>query len=538
LRAHAGPDRHYNTGSTGNAKAARAENEPIHEQRASTRSALFLYGLIVFLSSAAVMILEIAAGRLIAPYVGVSLYSWTSIIGVVLAGLSLGNWVGGIWVDAGAGDREAGLALAASALATCGVVLMLTFVAPVVQSQPMGLMTASFLLSLGLFFLPAACLGLIAPMLTTLALRRDPRAGHVVGRMHALAALGSIAGTFAAGFVLIQYLGTRAVIVGAGVGLLALSLPLLRASKGVAAATILAALLVVGAGAARQGLATPCDEESQYYCIRVVDFGGAAALGDTRTLVLDHLIHGISHGPDGTLLFAPYAHLMDELIRRHLGERAASARYFFAGGGSYSQPRAVLSAFPAARVHVAELDPAVTRTAEEWLFVAGDALSVTHTDARLALAAAAPGTYDVVVGDVFHDVALPYHLTTEEYAALVRSRLGADGLYVLNVVDVFPDPQLAKSIMKTLAVHFRHVDAWLQSIPDGQGRVTYVISATDGQRPPAELESVHGFARTWFRVTEPLLKTGTPVNALPVLRDDFVPVERLVSRLLLGHAGE
>ncbi len=502
-----------------------------------TGGTLFLYGLIVFLSSAVVMILEITAGRLIAPYVGVSLYSWTSIIGVVLAGLSLGNWAGGVWVDAGAGERQAGLALAAAAIATLGVVVMLTLVAPAVQSQPMGLMTASFLLALGLFFVPAACLGLVAPMLTTLALRQDPRAGHVVGRMHALAALGSIVGTFAAGFVLIQYLGTRAVIVGAGVGLLALSFPLLRAAKGVAAVATAGALLILGAGLARQGMANPCDDESQYYCIRVVDFAGAAEPGETRTLVLDHLVHGISHGPDGTLLFAPYAHLMDELVRRQLGPRASSSSYFFAGGGSYSQPRAVLTAFPAARVVVAELDPAVTRAARERLFLAGDRLEIMHTDARMALASAAPGAFDVVVGDVFHDVALPYHLTTAEYVALIRSRLSADGIYVLNVVDAFPDPRLVKSIVKTLATEFRQVDVWLENIPGGQGRATYVISATEGPEPPLRLESAQGFARAWLRVTEPLMNTGTPLTALPVLRDDYVPVERLVSRLLLGISG-
>jgi hypothetical protein len=219
-----------------------------------------LYGAIVFLSSAVVMVLEIAAGRLIAPYVGVSLYSWTSVIGVVLAGLAIGNWAGGRWADAGAGDREAGLALAGAALATLGVLLALTLIAPLIQARPMGLMTASFLLAAGLFFVPAACLGIVAPMLTTLALGLDRRAGHVVGRMHALAALGSIAGTFVTGFLLIQLLGTRSVIVGAGVGLLALSLPLLR---GVAVPAALATgALVLGGGMARQGLEDPCDMES------------------------------------------------------------------------------------------------------------------------------------------------------------------------------------------------------------------------------------------------------------------------------------
>lgn len=64
-----------------------------------------LYSVTVFLSSAMLLVLEIVAGRLLAPYVGVSLYSWTSIIGVILAGLSLGNWLGGALADKGYGHR-------------------------------------------------------------------------------------------------------------------------------------------------------------------------------------------------------------------------------------------------------------------------------------------------------------------------------------------------------------------------------------------------------------------------------------------------
>ncbi|MGD8696988.1 MAG: fused MFS/spermidine synthase, partial [Gammaproteobacteria bacterium] len=193
--------------------------------------------------------------------------------------------------------------------------------------------------------------------------------------------------------------------------------------------------------------------------------------------------------------------------------------------------------FPEARIVVAELDPAVTRIAEERLFLDDDALVVSHTDARMALATAAPASFDVIVGDVFHDVALPYHLTTREYVSLVRSRLVDDGLYVLNVVDAFPDPLLVKSIIKTLAGKFSRVDAWLETIPGRGGRVTYVISASDGPEPPREIESVNGFARSWLRITEPLLNTGTPTETLPVLTDDYVPVERLVSRLLVGVSG-
>lgn len=483
------------------------------------------------------MVLEIAAGRLIAPYVGVSLYSWTSIIGVVLAGLSLGNWVGGRWADAGATERHVAIGLAAAALATLGIVLLLTVVAPLVQGRPLDLMSASVLLALGLFFLPAACLGLIAPMLTTLALRLDPRSGHIVGRMHALAALGSILGTFATGFLLIQYFGTRTVIVGAGVSLLLLAVPMVRAAQGILATAALIAALIFTVSVSRQGMSDPCVEESQYFCIRVVETGGEGRPAGSRTLILDHLIHGISYGPDGRLLFAPYSHLMDELVRRHLGERASGARYFFAGGGAFSQPRAVITAFPDARVEVAELDPAVTRVAERLLFLDPHSMTVEHTDARVALQQATPGSYDAIVGDVFHDVAVPYHLTTREYVALVRSRLAHDGIYVLNVVDVFPDPRLVKSIVKTLAGSFDRVDVWLHRIPAERSRATYVISASDGAPLPAVLESRQGLDRSWLRVTDPVLNTGMPMDALPVLMDNFVPVERLVSPLLLETVG-
>ena len=65
--------------------------------------------LIVFVSSTCIMVLELVAGRIIAPYVGVSLYTWTSVIGVVLAGMSLGNYLGGGLADRWASPRLLGI---------------------------------------------------------------------------------------------------------------------------------------------------------------------------------------------------------------------------------------------------------------------------------------------------------------------------------------------------------------------------------------------------------------------------------------------
>ena len=125
----------------------------------TSRVKLAWYGAVVFLSSAILLVLEITAGRLIAPYVGVTIYSWTSIIGVILAGLSLGNWIGGRWADLGASERSTGIALALAAVFSLASLLALTLVAPTLQASEIDLVSASFLYVLSMFFLPSLLLG-------------------------------------------------------------------------------------------------------------------------------------------------------------------------------------------------------------------------------------------------------------------------------------------------------------------------------------------------------------------------------------------
>ncbi len=505
--------------------------------RVSDRGRIAGYAIAIFLSSASLMVLEIAAARLLAPYIGVSLYSWTAIIGVVLGGLSLGNWLGGVWADRGGSGRSAGLVLGLGALSCLGVLLLLTLVAAPLQRSELGLLSLSFVFVAALFFLPAMLLGVVTPLLTTLALRLDARTGHIVGMMHALAALGSILGTFATGYLFIQYFGTRAVITGTGVmlGLLALAF-LLHARWSLLGLALLAAGIAAWTGV-RGGFLQPCDRESNYFCIQVVDMSARVPFGRARGMVLDHLLHGVSHETRPELLIAPYTHLMDELIAAHLGDGRESPSFFFAGGGSYTQPRAVQVLYPGARIMVAELDPQVTAMAQSMLYFEPRDVRIIHSDARLVLQGLQGQRFDVIVGDVFHDIAVPYHLVTREYAGLVRSRLSPGGLYTLNVVDVYPDPRLVKSMLKTLGQVFSEVRVWIEAgtLPDS--RVTYVISAGDTHTAPERLSSKRGPRREWHDVTAALIGQGTSLSALPLLTDDHVPVERLLSRLMFTGLG-
>jgi spermidine synthase len=504
---------------------------------AANRRLLAGYSATVFVSSALLLVLEIVAGRLVAPYVGVSLYTWTSIIGVILAGLSLGNWIGGVWADRGASGRSVGWVLAAGGLYCLLSLTLLNPLGAAIQQNGMTLLTASFTFAAVLFFVPAALIGVVTPLLTTLALRLDPRSGHVVGRMHALAAVGSIAGTFAAGYWLVQSFGTRAVVLATGLALLVLALPFLRLAPRSAQVLLVVAVLGTGGAAAiTRGLETSCDRESAYFCIRVVEQPEVASPGTARGLVLDHLLHGINHLAAPDLLIAPYVHGLDELAHAHfLAAYDEGLNWFFAGGGAYSQPRALQTLSPLSTIDVAELDPMVTLTAAESLGLAPAGMRIEHRDARLALADAA-GSFDVIVGDVFHDLAIPYHLVTAEFAALVRERLAPDGLYLMNVVDAFPDPRLVKAIAKTLETEFRHVDIWMDQVPEDP-RFTFIISASNGPRLPKTVVARRGFQRAWSRMTEDIMAYGTPLEKIPLLTDDFAPVERLIANLLLGEDG-
>lgn len=501
--------------------------------RSSVR--LLSYAALVFVTSALVLVVEMVAARLIAPFVGVSLYSWTAIIGVVLAGLSLGNWLGGIWADRGAGERAAGLVLLFASLSVFAVLLILPRLGAPLQDATLSLASLSLVMAVSLFFLPAALLGVLTPLLTTLALRLSSRTGHVVGMMHALAALGSILGTFATGFWLVQWIGSRDIIIVTAILLLLLALPLLgrRRAMAAAAAGILAGAVVYSG----YGYSNPCDRESSYFCLRVVDSSHDVPFGEARSLVLDHLLHGSNHREHPQLLLAPYLHLIDELAHWHT-EGREGARYFFAGGGAYTLPRALRDRDPTADIVVAEIDPVVTALAAEQLFIDPTQFEVRHTDARVALRTDTGGGYDVVVGDVFHDIAIPYHLVTREFATLVRQRLKPDGIYLMNVVDGFPDPLLVKAMVKTLGTEFSDIQVWMDGLPEGEQRVTYVISARNaGPELPTIYEARRGMQRLWGQVTGPLLAEGTPLDNIPTINDDLAPIERLMAGLFLGQAG-
>jgi hypothetical protein len=177
--------------------------------------------LLVAVASGCTLVLELVAGRVLAPFVGVSLQTWTSVIAVVLAGISVGNWTGGVLADRTRSGRVVALLLVAGGVASLAV-LPLAAGAGALAPRSLPFVARIVLLTTLLFFVPCLVLGAIPPIAVKRALTGLERSGTVVGRMYAASTAGSLAGAFLTGFVLVAHFGTRAIILGVGLTLIGL----------------------------------------------------------------------------------------------------------------------------------------------------------------------------------------------------------------------------------------------------------------------------------------------------------------------------
>jgi len=502
--------------------------------------------LIVFVSSACTMVLELVAGRIVAPYVGVSLYTWTSIIGVVLAGISLGNYLGGRLADRWASGRLLGAVLSLGGVSSLGI-LTADLVDKVISydqisAGQLSLIVGIVVLTAVLFLLPCTLLGMISPIVARLAVRDLAQAGSTVGQIYASGAIGSIIGTFATGFVLISWFGTHRIVLGVASFLLAVGLVFFLASrKGWIAAVLLTT--VVGAALVwrQPWLDGPCLRETNYFCIRVQE-----EEHDGRTvkvLLLDRLVHSYTSIDEPTHLVYDYERAYAQ-VTAYKARDNESLDVLFIGGGGYTFPRYVKAVYPQAQIQVIEIDPEVTEVAHEQLGLSRDTQITTHNeDARLFFQRTPSQRFDLVFGDAFNDFSVPYHLTTHEFDERVRSWLKKDGFYVVNIIDG-ANRHFLRAFVQTLRETFQYVylapsiESWREA-----SRSTFVIIAGDTPldrnalalarlRTPAVGDAPTRLSKTLLGPSDldALLAEGRTV----MLTDRYAPVDQLLASVFLA----
>ncbi len=501
---------------TGSSSSSVAEGAPRNDGLGPRAAAVLVFG-----SSASVLVVEIVALRLLAPYLGLTLETSTMVIGIALTAIALGSWLGGRIADQVSPRRLIGPALGVS-----GAVVALT---PAALRTTAEWAPAMLLLIASLAILvPAALLSAVTPIVTKLRLTSLAETGTVVGRLSGVGTAGAIVGTVLTGFVLVSRLPVSGILIGLGALLVAGSALVGWRTRGWSSTPALILALVAG-GLATMVAPGGCDTETRYHCARVVEDPDRSS---GRTLVLDGLRHSYVDIDDPTYLKFRYVRAFASVVDAAFAEGEPLAAHHL-GGGGLTLPRYLTATRPGTRSLVSEIDSGVVRISRDQLGLTPDAgIDVRAEDGRLGLRRLDTGSRDLVVGDAFGGVSVPWHLTTVEAMTDVRRVLDDDGLYVANLVD-HGGLSFARAEAATLSEVFEHVallgepagsDLGPAAAPEGGN---LVVLASDR---PVDLGAVRDgldARETGWQVFAGDALTTWIGDARP-LTDDYAPVDQLL----------
>ncbi|MEV6844760.1 fused MFS/spermidine synthase [Actinoplanes sp. NPDC051411] len=486
-----------------------------------------LASTLVFGASGSVLVLEIVALRLVGPYVGVTLQVSSSVIGVSLAAIAYGTWLGGRLADRF--DPRALLA-PALILGAIGTALTLPLVRWAGQILRGGAAPAVLLLAAMAVFLPAFLLSTVTPMVVKLQLADLNRTGAVVGRLSSIGTLGAITATLATGFIFVAALPSSWIVLGlAGllaVGGLILGWRLRRDAGELPGSPRARALLgVVGLAAAGLGATAPdpCDVETAYHCASVeVDRADPSG----RLLILNSAHHSYVDLSDPSHLDFAYVQWIAAVTDALSPGPASPIDALHLGGGGFTMPEYLRATRPGSRQLVLELDGGLVKLDRQKLgLVTGPDLRVEVGDARVGLTAQPAAAYDLVIGDAFGYLVVPWHLSTREMMAQVARTLRPGGVYAQNVIDHPPD-RFVKSELATVAAVFPHVA--LIAPPkalSGSTGSNFVIVAS---KSPLPLTTIRAGLDRHAKEPVTLLPDGSFAGHARVLTDDYAPVDQLL----------
>jgi MFS family permease len=479
--------------------------------------------VLVLATGAAVLVVETLAARLVAPYVGLTLESYTAAIGVALLGIAAGARAGGVLADRVPPRRVVATALFVGGLLVLAVRPVIHLLGP---DLPPGPLSAIILIAVST--LPAALsLSMVPPAVVKAQLASLTGSGSVVGTLSALGTLGALAGTFLTGFVLVAALPTTVILVVTAAVCLVLGAVTAAARRGSAVAWGTGASLLVGL--VLVAVPGPCDVETAYYCARIraePEPGRPAG----RVLYLDNLRHSYVDPADPTYLDFRYTQRFADVVDSAFpaGEPLDVVHL---GGGGFTMPRWLAATRPGTRSTVLELDPAVVALGRERLGVGTiPDLSIRTGDARVSARSLPTASADLVVADAFGSLSVPWHLATREFIADLRRVLRPGGVLVLNVIDYDPREFLAAETA-TVAAVFPDGDVAVLGRPDQLGDTAggnFVVAASARPLDRAALAAAADARGEPGAVLSPSAYEDLLADA-PVLTDDFAPVDQLLT---------
>ncbi len=537
-------------GSVPGDERPRALPDRVHASEWSFRD-LFVFIATVFMANGCVMMMEAAAGRMISRNYGQSLYTWTTVIGVVLAGMTLGSHFAGRLADRFRADRMLALLFTLSSVSCVAVTAINNFF---VTSQVLMLFSWPMQIAIHVtaaFLLPSLLIGAISPVTANAALQRGHATGRTVGDIYAWGSVGSIVGTFLAGYVLIEAIGmvlTLYTVAGVLAILAALYGRHMRLAYVWAPAcgvAILGAMLPwAGVRDLFQTLAlreeVPYNvvyvDESQYSYITVL---AEPDLPNIRQMALDRLVHSRVNLDDPRDLRYEYEWVYSAVLDKCFPDPNARLATMVIGGGGYAFPHYLEVTRPAGYVEVPEIDPAVTEAAHAACGLPRDTTVKTfNLDARNRVddllrrkrAGESVPVFDCIMGDSINDYSVPYHLTTREFNEGLKELLAPSGIYMLNLIDMLDSGQFLGAVTNTCRMTWPYVYVF-SSFDIPYSRDTFIVVCSsqplDVTGFAESIRAQHPYAGDLLSqaaVDDLIARTGSRV-----LTDDFAPVDNMMA---------
>ncbi len=487
-------------------------------------------------ASFCLMLIQVLSGRALAPFLGTSVYTWTSVIGATLIGLTFGQYAGGLIADRKGGRRALSVTFLASGIAALSARFALSFLSTKLADYPMDLAFRSIMLAIVVFAPVAFFLSMVGPQLAKFAVEELRASGTAIGRLSAAGAVGSLLGIGLGGYILIAALGTNLLLSSVAIALLLLG-AYLAAGERVLNWRAAGFLFVAAIGSLL--LPGVCKLESNYYCIRITTEG--AEEKPRFTLRLDHLLHSYVSPREPANLGYGYEQVYARLIASRYVQGDQFHAYFI-GGGGFVLPRYLEAFYPKATSTVSEIDPAVIEANHHFMELkTSSRIIAIPGDARRHLMRNEDAPYDLVFGDAFNDFGVPQHLTTLEFHQLLKSRMKPDGVYALNLIDDARYGNFLAAMIKTLRQVWKYVEvAPLESelLP---GRNTIVLMASDtpldakrfaqADTPSFEFEPENpSIESSSKRLTPEQIEEFLATHEnVPILTDDYAPLDRYLS---------
>lgn len=482
--------------------------------------------LLTFLSGAMVMVFEIIGARILAPYIGTSFFVWTALIGFVLASLSLGYYLGGKWIDKKPSIKMPGIAFFGAALSLLFVLVIKDDFLEWVLQHIRGIKASAIVSSFVLFVPASVFFGMISPMISRLLLIDLPKAGKTIGNVFALGSIGSLFGTFLAGFYLLPNFSLSLILATIFFISIIIAMVIFMAEKKWVWASMSIVFVLLGALQLnqKQDHNYTYQYESEYNSIKVfpsIDYQS----GDSILMMqLGRQRAGGMSLTDNTL---PFNYLYYFRLAEHFNPDFKNT--LMLGGAAYSFPKYFLSQYPEAKMDVVEIDEEVTRVAHEYFGLQENKnLSIIHEDARTYINTC-DEKYDVIYSDTFRNaISLPYQLTTIEAIQKQYELLNEGGVVLVNVIQavegkssLFLQAEL-KTFMQVFPQVYLFADRGVNKREEIQSTIIFAIKSETRPAFSSSITSIDSLLAK--RVNESI-----PLNQA-ILYDDFAPVDYLAFR--------